>query len=108
MKTDDWHIDGFLTRMVFQYLEQPQKINDIKEKIIESLEKSEGNHRIWFLLGCICYIEGTFDQSAECFLNCTKIEPCESEYYANLAFSLRQLGKYEESNDIIFNVLPNL
>ncbi|MFH1537606.1 MAG: tetratricopeptide repeat protein [bacterium] len=108
MKMDCWQIDRLLDRLSLNYIEQPGEVSRWKEKIVGSLQGNEKSHELWFLLGSICYIEGDFERAAECFTNCVNLDPFNAQYHKNLAFALRQMGRYGEFDDIIFDKLPNL
>ena len=108
MKLDYWQIDLYLVRLTLKYLEQPGEVSHWKEKITGNLEGNENNHGLWFLLGSVCYIQGDFERAAECFTNCVNLDPSNVQYHKNLAFAFRQMGRYDEFDDIIFDKLPNL
>lgn len=105
---DCGQIDRLLDRLSLNYIEQPGEVSRWKEKIAGSLQGNEKNPGLWFLLGSICYIEGDFERAAECFTNCVNLDPSNVQYHKNLAFALRQMGRYDEFDDIIFDKLPNL
>ena len=105
---DRVRIERLLNRLTIEYLDQPGEVSRWKDKISGDLVGNEKNHGLWFLLGSIYYIEGDFERAADCFTNCINLDASNVQYHKNLAFALRQMGRYGEFEDIIFDKLPNL
>jgi cytochrome c-type biogenesis protein CcmH/NrfG len=107
-KVESWQIEELLVRLSLDYIERPGEVSRWKEKVAGSLKGNERNHEMWRLLGGICYIEGDFERAAECFTHCVNLDPSNVQYNKNLAFALRQMGRYGEFDDIMFDKLPSL
>ena len=94
--------DPFFPKLTVIAFRNPAGFERIYRKIAGAMEKPDSEF-VWALKGYFAYLHEDYRLASECFSEAVVLSPENYDNWADLAFALRHVGRYEASERILFD-----